>query len=55
MEAIMQGKRPTYLLLAMLVLLNLVATNLQAHEAQANFQTNLEQGLPIAFQFASSH
>ena len=51
----MQGKRPVYLLLTLLVLLNLVATNLQAQEAQSAFQTHLEHGLPVAFQFASSH
>lgn len=54
MEVNMQGKRPVYLLLTALVLLNLVATNLQAEQAQSAFQANLQQGWSVAFQFASS-
>lgn len=55
MEVNMQGKRPLYLLLSVLILLNLVATNLQAREVQSAYKAHLENGLPIAFEFSSSH
>ena len=51
----MQGKRPVYLILTVLVLLNLVATKLQAQEAQSAFQAHLEHSLPATFQFAIGH
>ena len=50
----MQGKRPLYLLLTTLTLLNLVATDLQAHEAQSALQAQLKQGSSVAFLFSSS-
>lgn len=51
----MRGKRPAYLLLTVLVVLNLVATDIQAHEAQNAYKARVESGLPIAFEFASGH
>ena|GEM_PF-4023241 len=43
----MQGKRSIYLLLTVLVVLNLVATNLQAREIRNSFQAHAESGTPV--------
>ncbi len=51
----MQGKRPFYLILTLLVVLNLVATNLQAQAVQRVYKAHAETGTPITFQFTSSH